>query len=103
MIKLNLQFFGGSGSRLMSSTVNTNAGGEGYRVSTNSGGSPRIVANSYSNMIAGIEAQGYTVDSAYRRRNAAENEIVVYRNGQEYTISYTRYSDGEYEVNLRRR
>lgn len=94
---------GGSGSRLMSSTVSTNAGGEGYRVSTNSSGAPRIVANSYSNMIAGIEAQGYQVDAAYRRRNTGEDEILLYRNGQEYRATYNRYSDGDYEITLRRR
>jgi hypothetical protein len=87
MIKLNLQYFGGSGAGI---------GGA-------SGGSTRVTASSYSGLLTELESQGYQVDAAYRRRASGDDEIILYRNGQQYTATYNVYSDGGTEVTRIRR
>lgn len=56
----------------------------------------QYTARYWAELIEEIESEGYQVDSADRRNPA--QWITAYKDGNEYEIEVTRYSDGTYEI-----
>lgn len=56
----------------------------------------QYTARYWAELIDEIESEGYKVDSADKHKPS--QWITAYKNGNEYEIEVTRYSDGTYEI-----